>query len=169
MNPRVLAQIVLNASVQNAPIDIYQLCRDELNVQLYLFSTEFECTRIINRGPSGEIYLVRGNDVHGHWGDFYPGEEFVVAHSLGHLLLHCGYLKDPHPYIYEDSVIKRPLGHAAEQYAANVFALELLYPDKYFDSFIKPKETTIKYLMSVFEVPEWVIQMRLKLRGYETF
>lgn len=60
---------------------------------------------------------------------------FTIAHELGHLFLHMGYLVDEDkwdktPY-YKDSAYYRS-GHSAEEYEANEFAGALLMPRKEF-------------------------------------
>lgn len=56
---------------------------------------------------------------------------FAVAHTLGHLFLHMGYLVDPKRWstaeTYEDSPMAR-FGHGEEEHEADVFAEALLMP-----------------------------------------
>ncbi|MYL39056.1 ImmA/IrrE family metallo-endopeptidase [Halobacillus litoralis] len=60
---------------------------------------------------------------------------FSIAHELGHLFLHMGYLIDENKWNnitkYEDSVYYR-FGHNEEEYEANEFAASLLMPEEEF-------------------------------------
>ncbi|MFL0445813.1 ImmA/IrrE family metallo-endopeptidase [Bacillus subtilis] len=60
---------------------------------------------------------------------------FSIAHELGHLFLHMGYLIDDELWDsvgdYRDSVYYR-LGHSAEEYEANEFAAAILMPEQEF-------------------------------------
>jgi Zn-dependent peptidase ImmA (M78 family) len=62
-------------------------------------------------------------------------KRFSVAHELGHLFLHMGYLVDPDAWKrskdYKDSVYHR-FGHGIEEHEANVFAAAFLMPEKEF-------------------------------------
>jgi Zn-dependent peptidase ImmA (M78 family) len=59
-------------------------------------------------------------------------KRFSVAHELGHLLLHMGYLVDPERWSksdeYRDSVYYR-FGHGIEEEEANAFAAAFLMPE----------------------------------------
>lgn len=58
-------------------------------------------------------------------------ERFSIAHEIGHLFLHMGYLVDEEKWettgTYTDSVYYR-YGHNVEEYEANQFAAEFLMP-----------------------------------------
>lgn len=62
-------------------------------------------------------------------------KRFSVAHEIGHLLLHMGYLIDPqrwdHSSEYQDSVYNR-FGHGVEENEANAFAAAFLMPAEQF-------------------------------------
>lgn len=62
-------------------------------------------------------------------------DRFTIAHELGHLFLHMGYLIDDEKWastgIYKDSAYYR-FGHTEEEYEANEFAGALLMPEKEF-------------------------------------
>lgn len=58
-------------------------------------------------------------------------DRFTVAHEIGHLFLHMGYLVDDEKWnktpLYQDSAYYR-FGHNEEEYEANEFAAALLMP-----------------------------------------
>ncbi|WP_324728744.1 ImmA/IrrE family metallo-endopeptidase [Lysinibacillus fusiformis] len=62
-------------------------------------------------------------------------DRFTIAHELGHLFLHMGYLVDNEKWIetpeYQDSAYYR-FGHSQEEYEANEFAASFLMPQKEF-------------------------------------
>lgn len=78
----------------------------------------------------------------------YPTRErFSIAHELGHLFLHMGYLVDAnrfsslqegHSY---DRVPSYHLGKSEEEYEANEFASELLMPRKQFMEAVRANTT----------------------------
>jgi Zn-dependent peptidase ImmA (M78 family) len=74
-------------------------------------------------------------------------QRFSIAHELGHLFLHMGYLINDELWNqvgdYKDSVYYRS-GHSLEEYEANEFAGALLMPENKF------KEVAKKYLVNGF-------------------
>lgn len=66
-------------------------------------------------------------------------KRFSLAHELGHLFLHMGYLLDPdawgHSSEYRDSVYHR-FGYGIEEAEANLFAAAFLMPEKEFRSVV---------------------------------
>src|SRR5205823_5783354 len=62
-------------------------------------------------------------------------KRFSIAHEIGHLLLHMGYLIDPQRWDqsseYKDSVYNR-FGHGIEEDEANLFAAAFLMPAQEF-------------------------------------
>jgi Zn-dependent peptidase ImmA (M78 family) len=66
----------------------------------------------------------------------YQSEErrkFTIAHELGHLFLHMGYLLDSDLWSGQDDKIYKYFGTAEEEYQANVFASALLMPREEFE------------------------------------
>jgi Zn-dependent peptidase ImmA (M78 family) len=67
-------------------------------------------------------------------------KRFSIAHELGHLFLHMGYLIDEDKWNqiddYTDSVYYR-FGHHEEEYEAHEFAASFLMPEKYFRKIAK--------------------------------
>jgi Zn-dependent peptidase ImmA (M78 family) len=62
-------------------------------------------------------------------------KRFSIAHELGHLFLHMGYLRDPETWQkshdYKDSIYHR-FGYGIEEEEANLFAAAFLMPEKEF-------------------------------------
>jgi Zn-dependent peptidase ImmA (M78 family) len=67
-------------------------------------------------------------------------KRFSIAHEIGHLFLHMGYLIKPELWEsvgdYRDSVYYR-FGHSIEEYEANEFAAAFLMPDHEFKRIAK--------------------------------
>lgn len=65
---------------------------------------------------------------------------FTIAHELGHLFLHMGYLVDPEKWNrineYRDSPKYRQ-GYSEEEYEANQFAGSFLMPESEYRQFVK--------------------------------
>jgi Zn-dependent peptidase ImmA (M78 family) len=60
-------------------------------------------------------------------------KKFTIAHELGHLFLHMGYLLDPDLWNVQDEKIYRRFGTNEEEYQANEFAAALLMPKEEFE------------------------------------
>lgn len=64
-------------------------------------------------------------------------KNFSIAHEIGHLFIHMGYIIDPEKWEaidkYEDSVYAR-YGHSHEEHEANEFAAAFLMPQEEFNS-----------------------------------
>ena len=60
-------------------------------------------------------------------------KKFTIAHELGHLFLHMGYLLDPDLWNVQDEKIYRRFGTNEEEYQANEFAAALLMPREEFE------------------------------------
>jgi Zn-dependent peptidase ImmA (M78 family) len=86
-------------------------------------------------------------------------KRFSIAHELGHLFLHMGYLMNPDKWgissEYRDSVYHR-FGYSIEESEANLFAAALLMPEKEFrllvsDSQAKTGKVSIKQIATFFK------------------
>ncbi len=124
---------VLNATT---PVDIPSQI-DLLNGKLsYTDDIEFNAdAKIIKKSDSSfEISLNSANST-------IERDNFTLAHELGHLFLHMGYLIDTEKWKsindYTDSVYYR-YGYNEEEYEANEFAANFLMPrDEFLDVVIK--------------------------------
>lgn len=78
---------------------------------------------------------------------------FSIAHELGHLFLHMGYLINPEKWdevnVYTDSVYYR-FGHDIEELEANEFAAAFLMPEAKYRQVVK--EFTIDGLCDISKV-----------------
>ncbi|AMX00398.1 ImmA/IrrE family metallo-endopeptidase [Rummeliibacillus stabekisii] len=80
-------------------------------------------------------------------------DRFTIAHEIGHLFLHMGYLVDEDKWestpTYKDSAYYRS-GHSEEEYEANEFAASLLMPQKeFFEICRKNKKNNIYNITSI--------------------
>ena len=77
-------------------------------------------------------------------------ERFSIAHELGHLFLHMGYLLDPEKWkyvgTYTDSVYYR-YGYTIEENEANEFAAAFLMPESEFLDVAEKHKTSAGYLL----------------------
>lgn len=89
-------------------------------------------------------------------------KRFSIAHELGHLFLHMGFIFDEEKWNnkedYSDSVYYR-FGHSEEEYEANEFAAALLMPKEDFqkaciDNLENGTEYNLVNIAEIFEVSE---------------
>jgi Zn-dependent peptidase ImmA (M78 family) len=99
-------------------------------------------------------------------------ERFSIAHELGHLFLHMGYLVDPATWNridkYRDSPMYRQ-GHSDEEYEANEFAAAFLMPEAEFRRVAEANRVGSAYntleIAKAFEVSVPAAQNRGKWLG----
>lgn len=97
---------------------------------------------------------------------------FSIAHELGHLFLHMGYLIDPDKWSevkdYKDSVFYRD-GYSQEEYEANEFAGAFLMPEEEFKKISKEHLTNgyydIEKIAEYFKVSTQAASMRGRWLG----
>ncbi|WP_223203903.1 ImmA/IrrE family metallo-endopeptidase [Bacillus halotolerans] len=97
---------------------------------------------------------------------------FSIAHELGHLFLHMGYLIDDNLWQsvgdYRDSVYYR-LGHSTEEYEANEFAAAILMPEHEFKEVARANLVdglfNITNIASEFDVSEEAATLRGRWLG----
>jgi len=66
-------------------------------------------------------------------------KNFTLAHELGHLFLHMGFMIDPEKWALIDEYIDSPyyrIGYSEEEYDANHFAGALLMPKEEYRKFV---------------------------------
>lgn len=84
-------------------------------------------------------------------------QRFSIAHELGHLFLHMGFLIQPEKWRqegeYVDSIYHR-YGHSIEEYEANEFAAAFLMPAELFDR-VAEKHTNEKGFTQLPEVARY--------------
>jgi Zn-dependent peptidase ImmA (M78 family) len=99
-------------------------------------------------------------------------QKFSIAHEIGHLFLHMGYLIKPDLWEkvgdYRDSVYYR-LGHNSEEYEANEFAAALLMPEEEFKKVsqqnLKGGYYNITKIARYFDVSEQAVKTRGRWLG----
>lgn len=81
--------------------------------------------------------------------------EFTIAHELGHLFLHMGYLVDPAKWNSIDEYYDSPKyrqGYSEEEYEANQFAGAFLMPEDEYRQFIK--NNSINHRIAINSIAE---------------
>ena len=66
-------------------------------------------------------------------------KNFTIAHELGHLFLHMGFLTDSDLWKEQDQKEYRRFGSSEEEYQANEFAAALLMPIEEYDAILRKK------------------------------
>lgn len=97
---------------------------------------------------------------------------FSVAHELGHLFLHMGYLVDPEKWTkaqeYKDSVYFR-YGHGVEEEEANEFAAAFLMPENAFRNAVQTTarngECSLEELAKFFHASTSAVARRGRILG----
>lgn len=100
-----------------------------------LISITFEDSSISGRiQKKGDSFEISYNAEHSQL-----RSEFTIAHELGHLFLHMGYLVNPDKWNAIDEYYDSPKyrqGYSEEEYEANQFAGAFLMPEKEYRQFI---------------------------------
>lgn len=97
---------------------------------------------------------------------------FSVAHELGHLFLHMGYLLDPDKWTnaqeYTDSVYFR-YGHGVEEDEANEFAAAFLMPESEFKNAVQTAaengECSLEDIAKFFDASTAAVSRRGRILG----
>lgn len=110
----------------------------------------------------GESFIIQINPF-----ELEERKTFTLAHEIGHLFLHMGYLVNPEKWksinIYEDSPMFRQ-GYSEEEYEANEFAAAFLMP---FDEFKKAalNNLSINEIANKFQVSKEAALIRGRWLG----
>ena len=100
-----------------------------------LLSITFEDSSISGRiQKKGDSFEISYNAEHSQL-----RSEFTIAHELGHLFLHMGYLVNPEKWNAIDEYYDSPKyrqGYSEEEYEANQFAGAFLMPEKEYRQFV---------------------------------
>lgn len=99
-------------------------------------------------------------------------DRFTIAHELGHLFLHMGYIVDSEKWeatkTYKDSAYYR-FGHNEEEYEANEFAGALLMPENEFREISKKFKCDNNYhlvdIANHFQVSTEAVKVRGRWLG----
>ena len=98
---------------------------------------------------------------------------FTLAHGLGHLFLHMGYIFDPEKWksqsVFNESVFFRDSRYSKDEYEANEFAAAFLMPREEFLEIAEENLAGIKYRLQPiaehFEVSIHAVSNRGKWLG----
>jgi predicted transcriptional regulator len=128
-----LADTVRSALALELPINMSRAVEGLGGELLYNLSPSDPEALVEKHGEAFRIRLRRGAKA--------SRDRFSVAHELGHLFLHMGYLVDPKRWdgvgTYRDSVMYR-FGYSEEEYEAHEFAAAFLMPkDQFVDVALK--------------------------------
>jgi len=148
----LLADTVRKACGLEVPVDVEEAVNRLDGVLKIEFTDEYEAK--IERTAKGFAISL----AHKYSG---PRRRFSVAHELGHLFLHMGYLVDEEKWSsvsdYTDSVYYR-FGHTTEEYEAHEFAAAFLMPAEVFRHVARAHKMNAKYnvapIAKHFEVSE---------------
>lgn len=95
---------------------------------------------------------------------------FTIAHELGHLFLHMGFLTDEALWREQDQKEYRRFGSSEEEYQANEFAAALLMPIEDYDAILKAKavnnRVNIQEIANYFHVSYSAAKNRGIFLGY---
>ena len=148
----VLADTIRTQLNVTTPVDMQQVISN-LNGELKAMT--FEDSSISGRIQKvGDTFEISYNAEHSQL-----RSEFTIAHELGHLFLHMGYLVNPDKWNAIDEYYDSPKyrqGYSEEEYEANQFAGAFLMPEKEYRAFVKEhsKENriSIKLIANHFNV-----------------
>jgi len=126
--------------------------------------TDFSCTdgSVVKEGNSFRILVSPFQDE--------KRRRFTIAHELGHLFLHMGYLTNAELWERQDENIYHRLGSSEKEYQANEFAAAFLMPQKEYikimnENIIGNKVNTSK-IAEYFNVSVEAASNRGKFLGY---
>lgn len=126
--------------------------------------TDFSCTdgSVVKEGESFRILISPFQDE--------KRRRFTIAHELGHLFLHMGYLTNAELWERQDENIYHRLGSSEKEYQANEFAAAFLMPQKEYikimnENIIGDKVNTFK-IAEYFNVSVEAASNRGKFLGY---
>jgi len=125
-----LAQVVRESLELSVPVDVMEAVNRLGGAVKEVDSAPGEPEATVRRTGERFEITIRRNHVQ-------TRKRFSLAHELGHLFLHMGYLVNPerwgHSSEYCDSVYHR-FGYGIEEEEANLFAAALLMPEEEFRS-----------------------------------
>lgn len=97
-------------------------------------------------------------------------EAFTIAHELGHLFLHMGFMTDKDLWKQQDQTVYRRFGTSEQEYQANEFAASLLMPEMQYkqvlDRFTKDNCVDMSRVADYFKVSISAAINRGRFLGY---
>lgn len=95
---------------------------------------------------------------------------FTIAHELGHLFLHMGFMTDRECWLTQDQTVYRRFGTTEQEYQANEFAAALLMPEKQYkevlDTYSDGNRVNMSQVAKCFNVSISAAINRGKFLGY---
>ncbi|OJD86989.1 ImmA/IrrE family metallo-endopeptidase [Bacillus anthracis] len=162
-----VTKVVRDSLNLSTPIDLESLV-EKLGGTLSFTNTieDDKEAKIEKKEDSFEIYIDKNKPE--------TRKRFSIAHEIGHLFLHMGYLLNPKKWEstndYIDSVYYR-YGYNIEEYEANEFAAHLLMPNEEFQDVAQKnfddtlKKYNINEIASYFNVSEEAAITKGKFMG----
>lgn len=126
--------------------------------------TDFSCTdgTVVKEGESFRIFVSPFQDE--------KRRRFTIAHELGHLFLHMGYLINEELWKRQDENVYNRLGSSEKEYQANEFAAALLMPKneylKKMNEYIIEDKVNTSKIAEYFNVSVAAASNRGKFLGY---
>jgi Zn-dependent peptidase ImmA (M78 family) len=160
-----IAENIRSALKLKTPADLHSAITDML---------QGECVEaVLDDDISGKIKKI-GNSFKITINRKHSGKRknFTIAHELGHLFLHMGYLTDPEIWDSINEYIDSPyyrMGYSEEENEANQFAGALLMPEAEYKEFVrnavKNQKINISLISSHFDVSDDAALTRGKWLG----
>lgn len=145
MGKQLIKNMILGMQEYYKTTDVYELI-DILNITIIRKKMPKNQKAKTIRNSFGDEYIFISENVGEH------EEKFILAHELGHLLLH----KDITCYYYTNSFINKD----KLEFEANYFAMELLFPQN-----IIPWELegfTLEQLSLMYEIPSEMLSYKIE-------
>lgn len=97
-------------------------------------------------------------------------KNFTIAHELGHLFLHMGFMTDRNLWDTQDEMVYGRFGTSEQEYQANEFAATLLMPENVYknilDRYSKDNKVNMTKIAEYFNVSLSAAINRGKFLGY---
>lgn len=128
-----LANIIRKNLNVSTPVNMEKVIKD---LEGELISEKFDDSTISGKiQKHGETFKISYNEEHSD-----TRSKFTIAHELGHLFLHMGFLVDPEKWNGIDEYCDSPKyrqGYSEEEYEANQFAGAFLMPSEEYKKFVE--------------------------------
>lgn len=156
-----LADIVRNTLQLTSPTDMQEVVKKLGGDLRFVEPGEISYEAIVEKVDDG-FRISIANDRAG------TRQKFSVAHEIGHLFLHMGYIVNPSVWTnitrYEDSVRAR-FGYSEEEHEANQFAAAFLMPESEFIAVANAACTDGVYDLAQISAHFGVSEAAAKTRG----
>lgn len=146
----IVEDILDSIGVISSVLDIQEFVK-EINGSIEYIDNKAIDNKIIKNGTDGFIILLNRERSVQH-------ERFTIAHELGHLFLHMGYLLDNNKWLRTNpqKVYLQDIFASERDYQANLFAYSLLMPKYQFlriiNQYLCDNKVSIKKIATYFNV-----------------